>query len=206
MPQYNDKPFYKFPATNPRDPQPTEMEMLFDSPLEKEGQYGPYYIYKVRIHGEEESIAASPGLHKAIEGAFYKKGDVLSVIRTGEGKDTRYDILNTKDSALDNDTQKPAPPPHKPQEPRQAAPARPASPDARSNFIAALNQYSVAWDMAERMINHKESTADTNAVAFTIYRMAKDAGYDLREEKKESEPEPDESRLDIEDFPEGSPF
>lgn len=67
-----NRPAYKF-LTNV----PTKITLLFDKPLEKEGQYGKYWIYKSTINGAEESFFANIDLHGILMNR--KRGDVVEI-------------------------------------------------------------------------------------------------------------------------------
>lgn len=86
----NQKPAYKF-LTNI----PTKVTLLFDKPLEKEGQYGKYWIYKATINGAEESFFANMDLHGILMNK--KRGDVVEIKAIEEyvnGKRTVHYISN----------------------------------------------------------------------------------------------------------------
>jgi len=182
------KPFYKFPTSDARNPQPTDATLLFDEPLEKEGKWGPYWIYKMRINGEEESIPATKGLHNAIQNAMGRKGDTLSVIRMGEGKDTRWDVINTNDAALYGEN-----PPEKAPAARQAPPPVQQASNTKERFYDNMERYKRAWNLASEFLETQQQTGDINAIAFTFYKMASDAGYDLLDDTSN-------------DFPDEAPF
>jgi len=160
----------KIQPTNPHQPEPTEITLKFDSPKEIEGNWGPQWMYGVWHEGEEKVIYATKGLHNAIENTGSKANDTLSIIRTGEGKETRWSVLHTDDISLAGDAKKGNSKP---------APSRPQQ--TGMSFQDRYEQYGVAWDMAVDFLAEKQTTADVNAVAFTFYKMAMDAGHDLRE-------------------------
>lgn len=169
------RPFFKFPEGR----NATEAKLKFDQPLEKEGQYGPYWLYKMDINGQEETVPASKSLHEAIQATGAKAGSVISVIRMGEGKDTRYDVVDTQnldggasEQQLEAEADRVFPP--KPQ------------PSAKTEFYTLLKKYKIAWGLAEKFLDGKQG--EVNAVAFTFYKMAQDVGYDLRKEEGDAVP------------------
>lgn len=166
----------KIQPTDPFKPQPTEVTLKFDTPKEIEGKWGPQWMYTVIHNGQEKVIYATKGLHGRIEEQGGKAGDTFSIIRRGEGKETRWDVLHVNDLHLRGEArQNPQP------DINQSAPAKPAG-NPKKEFFKRREQYGQAWDMAVDFLHAKQSNADVNAVAFTFYKMAQDVGYDLMED------------------------
>lgn len=171
---------YKFEATSARDPKSVDVTLKYDTPQEVEGKFGTQYRYSVTIDGTDYTIFATPGLHRAIENTGAKAGETISVIRIGEGKDTRWDIVHEKafgSQAASNHNNPINDPFLKPEErnkPRQ---------NSRTLFEENMKRYSTAWDLATEFLTEKGGDGDLNAVAFTFYKMAQDAGHDLLEDQ-----------------------
>lgn len=125
--------------------------------LDKNGAFGR--------PGEEHTLFASKALHSRIQDTRAGKDDTISIIKVGEGKDTRWDVQKVED--LDEATGHPKPLNH-----------------GQEAFHQDLRRYSVAWDMAHDFLTEKGQTGDLNAIAFTFYKMAKDARHDLLQEKE----------------------
>jgi len=171
----------KIEPTSLHDPKPTEITLKFDTPKEIEGKWGPQWMYTVIHNGEEKTLYATKGLHGRISDNGAKAGDTFSIIRTGSGKETRWDVLHVDDLGLRGEArQNPQP------NIKQSAPA--ASKDAKQEYYTRLKQYSLAWDIAERFLSDKGGGDNINAVAFTFYKMAQDVGYDLRKEEDGDDP------------------
>lgn len=165
----------KIPSSSPHDPQPTVIKLKYDNPKEIEGKYGTQYMYGVTHQGQDKVLYATTGLHRQIEATQSRQGDELSVIRTGEGKETRWSVLPLEDQHLSGQPL--------PKQETQAAPTRRNGPTFEERYL----QYGVAWDMAVDFLAAKQSNADVNAVAFTFYKMAQDAGHNLMEEPNPKE-------------------
>lgn len=172
----------KIEPTSAHDPKPTEITLKFDSPKEIEGKWGPQWMYTVIHNGEEKTLYATKGLHGRIDEQGGKAGDTFSIIRTGSGKETRWDVMHVNDLHLRGDARQ------NPQ-PNVSAPTAAAPADAKSTYYTRLKQYAVAWNIAERFLSDKGGGDNINAVAFTFYKMAQDVGYDLRlEEGQDTNP------------------
>lgn len=176
----NYPPIYKFEATSARDPKSVDITLKYDTPKETEGKYGTQYRYSVSINGDDYTIFATPGLHKAIQDTRGRAGDVLSVIRIGEGKDTRWDVVRLDGSQGANAD---------PIDDPFLAPEERNIPKKTSQtiFYDNLKRYEQAWIMAERFLTKHGGQGDLNAVSFTFYKMAQDAGYDLMNEEENNE-------------------
>ena len=166
----------KIESTDPRNPVPTLITLKFNQPKEVEGNYGTQYMYGVIVNGEEKTIYATPGMHRRIQELGAKQGDTLSVIRTGQGKETRWDIIidgrnGNKQVGRDGDPFVEGP----------YASQQMKSPTfvPEVEFQRRIAQYGVAWEMAREFIDMHGGEADLNAVAFTFYKMAQDCGHDL---------------------------
>ena len=169
-------PIYKFEATNARDPKSVDVTLRFDTPKEVEGKWGPQYMYGITVEGTDYTLYATPGLHRSIQETGARQGETISVIRFGEGKDTRWDVIHTKDFSAKNSAHGNVDPFITPQE--RNAPKR----DAGVVFHENMMRYQIAWNMAHDFLQQVEGQGDLNAVAFTFYKMAQDAQYDLLNE------------------------
>lgn len=61
---------------------PMDVKFRFASPLEKEGQYGPFDVWTVEVDGEEYGLLASDGLREALRDASPNAGEVLQLCKT----------------------------------------------------------------------------------------------------------------------------
>ena len=84
------------PKLNLRANIPVDVRFRFATPLEKEGQYGPFDVWTVEVDGQECGLLASDGLREAIRHASPNAGDVLRVCKTekDDGKGFLYTVEN----------------------------------------------------------------------------------------------------------------
>lgn len=155
-----------------RDLQETQVTLLFDTPKEFEGKFGPQWKYSVESGGTEYTLFASAALHRQISETFPTKGTTISIARVGEGKETKWDVVyisgpkGTGDSA----------------QARERVAGGSAAPTPRSadpsGYNASLALYWEAFDAAMSTLTERGITpqVDANAVAFVIYKLAKDHG------------------------------
>ena len=81
---------------------PTEVAFKFDTPMEKEGQYGPYDIWTVEMGDEEHVLFASGDLRDLLRAAEIDRGTVLTLLKE-ERKDGKkgYDfVVSTLDGYI----------------------------------------------------------------------------------------------------------
>lgn len=184
-------PVLNIQAVDPFDPQPTIFQLKFDTPKEFEGKYGTQYIYSIRYDGKDHVLFASAALDERIGETGAKKDDYVAVVRTGEGKDTRWTarLVDAQGRPIQGGG------PRKPQEAQEApsrgggggqAQAAPAKPPERpyderlADFLMDEQLYFGSMKRAETMLGKdRETNLDLNAVAFVLYRMAKDHGIEL---------------------------
>lgn len=179
-------PIYKFEATDARNPRSVDVTLKYDTPREVEGKYGTQYRYSATIDGTDYTIFATPGLHNAIQRTGAKAGETISVIRLGEGKETRWDIVHSNQFGTDSASNHNNPindPFMTPEEVR--APRR----SNKNLFYDNVKRYGVAWKLASQFLEEHNAQADHNAVAFTFYKMAQDASHDLLEDLDEESEE-----------------
>jgi len=159
-------------STSFRDLQETQVTMLFDTPKEFEGKFGPQWKYSVESGGTEYTLFASAALHRQIQETFPTKGTTVSIARVGEGKETKWDVVYVSGPKGTGDS---------PQaRERIAAGGGASTPRAAdpSGFEASLSLY---WDSLYYAINvlkgqEIQYNVDANAIAFVIYKLAKDHG------------------------------
>ena len=165
-------------STDPREMRYVNATLKFDTPKEKEGKYGPYYIYGCKDdNGQDASLLASKALHEAIAELNVRAGAKIMIARLGEGKDTRWFAHVDEDPFIGEG------PAARTEEAVQQR-ARTAPDD----FGDRLAKYKAAMNEAVKIARQLEGTElpafarlDLNAVAFTIDRMAADCNTDLRE-------------------------
>ena len=73
---------------------PTNIEMLFDKCHEGESQYGKYYLYAVRVLGEECSFFAPEEVHLKLSELARGDSAVITKVATQKGSKvvTAYDV------------------------------------------------------------------------------------------------------------------
>ena len=73
---------------------PTNIEMLFDKCHEGESQYGKYYLYAVRVLGEECSFFAPEEVHLKLSELVRGDAAVITKVATQKGSKvvTAYDV------------------------------------------------------------------------------------------------------------------
>jgi len=159
-------------STSFRDLQETQVTMLFDTPKEFEGKFGPQWKYSVESGGTEYTLFASAALHRQIQETFPTKGTTVSIARVGEGKETKWDVVYVSGPKGTGDS---------PQaRERIAAGGGASTPRAAdpSGFEASLSLY---WDSLYYAINvlkgqEIQYNVDANAIGFVVYKLAKDHG------------------------------
>jgi hypothetical protein len=177
---------------DPFNPQPVIIKLRFAEPKQVEGKFGPQFMYGVEVDGESYTLFASKALDTAIYETGTQQGGYVAIIRTGEGKDTRWQAR-----ACDIDgnpvthqprkiTSAPSAPRVSSQEPRQqpspAAPAtkpQPSHEDRLAAFLEDENLYFSAMARAKTMLGDAAVNIDLNAVSFVLYKMAKEHGIEL---------------------------
>jgi hypothetical protein len=71
---------------------PTVMTFPYGDFEEKDGDYGPQWMYKVDVDGQKEYLYANEKLHKALQAANVAKGSVLTVTLGKEGRSNVYTV------------------------------------------------------------------------------------------------------------------
>lgn len=180
----NDRPpILNIPAVDPFNPRPVIGRMRFGEPKQVEGKFGTQYMYGLDVDGQPHTLFASKALDAAIYETGAQQNDFIAIIRTGEGKDTRWQVRlvdengqeikgagrNIKDAKpADRLPEKPQPKPELSAEDRLA------------NFIGDEDQYFGALARARHRIKDwpvgDGKNIDLNAVAFVLYKMAKEHG------------------------------
>lgn len=155
-----------------RDLKEVQVTLRFDTPKEFEGKYGVQYKYSVDVDGVEHTLFASPALHRLMQEQAPTKGTTLSIARVGERKDTKWDVVYVSGPKGDNGVTSGS---GSGSEQGSGIRGRSPSPEGYVNDLAT---YWQAFDLATEMLKSKglEPQADINAVAFVIYKMAKDHG------------------------------
>lgn len=153
-----------------RDLKETSITLMFDEPKETSGKWGPQFMYRVEVDGVEHTLFASQALHRLMQEHNPVKGTTLSIARVGEAKDTKWDVVYV--SGPTNGGAKPA-------AANGGVPARRgvASPEG---FVNDLALYWLSFELAWDTLKGKGITpqVDANAIAFVIYKLAKDHGVE----------------------------
>lgn len=155
-----------------RDLQEVQVTLMFDTPKEFEGKYGPTWIYTVESAGTEYTLFASKALHRQMSEHNPVKGTVLSIARVGQGKETKWDVVYVDGPRGSGDAQ----------EARERAGSTPPAPRPQGpnpqGFADGLSLYWASFDYAMKELKGRdiEPQVDANAVAFVVYKLAKDNG------------------------------
>jgi hypothetical protein len=171
MPDY--PPILNVPASKSfRDLNEVQVTLLFDEPKEFEGKFGPQWKYSVEVDGVEHTLFASNALNRLIQEQSPIKGTTLSIARVGEKKDTKWDVVYVSGPKGDNSVTSGS---GRDEGGGSGTQARGGSPE---RFVDDLALYWQAFDLATETLKAKglEPQADINAVAFVIYKLAKDNG------------------------------
>lgn len=156
-----------------RDLKEVQATLMYDEPKPYENRYGKTgYRYSVMHNGEEHTLFASEALKRQMDEHGPVKGTTLSFARVGQGKDTRWDVVYVSG------------PQGEPGGSREAPSTGGSGPAPRKHdpagFKKELDRYLNAMDLAIKHLGVREIPiqADTNAVAFVIYKMAQDYGIE----------------------------
>lgn len=179
MPDY--PPILQIPVSKSfRQLEETKVTLRFDEPKEKDGQYGMQYMYSVNVDGTDMTLFASAALHRLMQEHNPVKGTTLSIARVGKGTETKWDVVYVSGPKGDGSGNTP-----QARQDRQDTPSAPAQAPRTQGpnpqgFVDDLARYWVAFDLAKAALAERGLTpnADINAVAFVIYKMAKDHGVD----------------------------
>jgi hypothetical protein len=185
-------PVLNIPPVDPFNPQPTVVQLKFGEPKQFEGKFGPQFLYAVKHRDNDYALFASKALDAAIYETGANKDDYVAIIRTGEGKDTRWqarlvDIDGRPiEGAGRNIRQAQAAPRGEAPAPQATqAPRQQRSPeDALAAYLTDENLYFAALARARKTLAgftpaSPQQNVDLNAVAFVLYKMAKDNGVEL---------------------------
>jgi hypothetical protein len=183
-------PILNIQPVDPFNPRPTIVKLRFDEPKQFEGKYGTQFMYSVTDErGQNHVLFASQALDGQIHKLGAKAQDRLAIVRTGEGKDTRWTVrlVDANGNATVDTGRAPAPRGATPSPAAPAAPAatsyRPPKPfeDRLASYLSDVNLYINAYTAAMQELSHLEipKSIDMNAAAFVIYKMAKDNGIEL---------------------------
>jgi len=186
----NDRnPILNIRPVDPFNPRPVIMKLRFGEPKEVEGKFGKQFMYGVEVDGQPHTLFASPALDKAIYETNAQQGGYVAVIRTGEGKDTRWQVraVDGAGNPVANEPRSIQSAPPAAREPQQAAyspaPAtrpQPSPEDRLAAFLEDENLYFAAMARARTMLGRETPVSiDLNAVSFVLYKMAKEHRVEL---------------------------
>lgn len=189
----DQRPILKFQPADAFNPKPYILRLMYDDPKEKDGTYGKQFMYTAEVvQGDNEVrdgqcvFFASPALDGQIYDLKARKGDLVAIIRTGEGQDTRWNVrlVDSQGNTIDT-SDRPAKPVGQPSgggggERRPAKRELPFS-ERIAGFVMEEQRYFGAMRRAEVMLHNekKEYSTDLNAVAYVLYRMALDYNITL---------------------------
>ena len=159
-----------------RDLDEVQVTLRYDEPKEFEGKFGPQFKYSVDVDGTEHTLFASPALNRQIQDHSPTTGSVLSIARVGSGKETKWDVVyvsGPKGTGDNRRSEKPA------TGSGRSEPARSAGPDPKG-YTDELARYWLAFDLAIQTLIQRgmPHNVDANAIAFVIYKMAKEHGIE----------------------------
>lgn len=189
MPQERD-PILNIQPADPFNPRPTIVTLRFDEPKQFEGKYGTQFMYSVSDEGgRTHTMFASQALDGQIHKLGAKKGDRLAIIRTGEGKDTRWTVRfadgrtpevipqDKRGASRSEPRSEPQPQAITTNIPR----AKKSFDDRLASFLNDLHLYVSSYAAVMENLKHIDApkSIDINAAAFVIYKMAKDHGIEL---------------------------
>jgi hypothetical protein len=185
----NDRPpILNIPAVDPFNPQPVIGRMRFGEPKQVEGKFGTQYMYGLEVNGQAHTLFASKALDAAIYETGAQQNDYIAIIRTGEGKDTRWQVRLVDENGQEikgaGRSIKEAKPAERLPSPEPAAPKPKLTAEERQiNFVSDEDQYFSALARARHRVKDwpiaDGNNIDLNAVAFVLYKMAKEHGVTL---------------------------
>jgi hypothetical protein len=182
-------PVLDIPVADAFDPQPTIIELKFDTPREFQGDYGPRYAYSIKHKGTDHVLFASQALDGAIYQTGAQKGDRVAIIRTGTGQDTRWKarLVDENGRAVEGKTDRPAKRPKADDTQARQQTATSASSGGQRTMSKSFDERLTDFLNDETLYLHAMQRAmtalpedapkpslDLNAVAFVLYKMAKD--------------------------------
>jgi hypothetical protein len=187
-------PILNIQPVDPFNPKPTIVKLRFDEPKQFEGKYGTQFMYSVEDErGVQHVLFASQALDGQIHQVGAKANDRVAIVRTGQGKDTRWTVrLIDRNGNMTEPERKAAPrnatpsPATAPQQAPATTPAyvtRPAKSfeDRLTAYLSDVNLYINAYSTVLQELNHIDipKSIDANAAAFVVYKMAKDHGIEF---------------------------
>lgn len=179
-------PILNIQPVDPFNPKPTIVTLRFDEPKEFEGKYGTQFMYSVSDEGgRTHTMFASQALDGQIHKIGAKKGDRIAIVRTGEGKDTRWTVRfadgRTPEVIPQDKRGAPRSEPTAPPITANIGRAKKSYDDRLADFLSDLHLYVSAYSAVMDNLKHLDipKSIDVNAAAFVIYKMAKDHGIEL---------------------------
>lgn len=179
-------PILNIQPADPFNPKPVIVQLRFDEPKQFEGKWGTQFLYSVTDEsGQNYVLFASQALDGQIHRIGAKSGDRIAIVRTGEGKDTRWTVrmLNADGSQSPDPgsaRSSRTPQPRVPSEPQQARQAKPFE-DRLASYLSDVSLYVNAYTTVLQELDHIDlpKSIDVNAAAFVIYKIAKDNGIEI---------------------------
>lgn len=81
---------------------PVTMTFPFGDYEEKEGDYGPQWMYAVNIDGQKDYLYANRKLHDALQAAHVSKGSTLTITLSKEGRSNVYTVTGGSSAPQSN--------------------------------------------------------------------------------------------------------
>lgn len=179
-------PILNIQPADPFNPKPTIVKLRFDEPKQFEGKFGTQFMYSVTDErGQNHVLFASQALDGQIHKLGAKAQDRLAIVRTGEGKDTRWTVrlVDGNGNPTVDTGRAPAPRGATPAPaPTMTANRQPkAFEDRLASYLNDVNLYINAYSTVLQELNHIDlpKSIDVNAAAFVVYKMAKDHSIEL---------------------------
>lgn len=186
-------PAIDIPASSARNPQEVQVTLEFDTPNEKDKGDYTLYIYSVRAAagcrtrdgdpiqpGQKAVMFAYDGLKNAIDETGAGKGTTIGIIRTGTGKDTRWDVEVLSGNTRPQEDR----PVSSGKEPRRNDPVLDQDVNDVPDFYMMVAQYAACFQQAAAMAvatlgEERVTHEGTQATAFSLMRMALDRGISV---------------------------
>jgi hypothetical protein len=190
----DQRPILKFQPADAFNPKPYVLRLMYDDPKEKDGTYGKQFMYTAEVVQGDSDVRdgqcvffASPALDGLIYDLKARKGDLVAIIRTGEGTDTRWNVrlVDSQGNTIDT-SDRPAKPVGQPSGGGdsgggQRRPAKRELPFSEriAGFVLEEQRYFGAMRRAQAVLEREKQdfSVDLNAVAYVLHRMALD--YDI---------------------------
>ncbi len=143
---------------------PTNIEMLFDKCHEGESQYGKYYLYAVRVLGEEFSFFAPEEVHLKL--SELKRGDAAVITKQAVQKGSK--VVTTFEVEV-------APKQHQNHQAPETSSNKAETPNNQNSYLQAM---MASFEDALVIQEKFNGMANVNQIAITLFiQRTKAGGY-----------------------------